>query len=589
MEVTLDGFSGFASVFVDPTSRSFMTDIMTRAIVVLVYVLAPAFAQEVIFSNLQTIDATTGDVYGWGYNASSPSTVYTVNICFDSPTSNCASVLSNGSTDGNGLACAVNNLGPGCFNYIIPSGTVGSITPKDGATHLVYVSTVSHSNPGAGDVNAFGSPSPIRYDVSRGQWQHRYSAVLSSLPRRLEPFQVAVLVNTNDAYSAGSSGSPVCPSGSTLSKAILDDGVAGYYVRKWGIPCANVYGFSAIVSASMTVATFNSTILPVLKALPSSLQAIAASWVEPSWVSGSAGQAANSITSMLATGIFFIPTNTLYFQGSTLGGDVFTGAQPNPYFNTTSKTPFTDFGIRPAMLLAGQACTICSPGSPDWTPSVSAFKSVIDNAFSATDTNPTGVVKLMQTIDTSGRNARARAFSPLDLGSSLSPYATASIVPSTSGAQNYLNNQSNILYYAQSLPAQQNTAGSYNWGTGDTYSPGGVADSMTSGQGILPSNGSQTPATAFLAAGAVGSYGCVSEPAGILNKFPDPAIFIPNYTHGQTLIEAYYKSVKIPYQCNFIGDPLAAPYSVMKTPPGLPKPSRPKRGHAFGVLGSRAN
>jgi hypothetical protein len=43
-------------------------------------------------------------------------------------------------------------------------------------------------------------------------------------------------------------------------------------------------------------------------------------------------------------------------------------------------------------------------------------------------------------------------------------------------------------------------------------------------------------------------------------KFPQPPIVVNNYLRGDTLIEAYWKSVAMPGQGIFIGEPLAAPF-----------------------------
>jgi hypothetical protein len=43
-------------------------------------------------------------------------------------------------------------------------------------------------------------------------------------------------------------------------------------------------------------------------------------------------------------------------------------------------------------------------------------------------------------------------------------------------------------------------------------------------------------------------------------KFPFPALLITRYMRGETLIEAYWKSVAWPGQGLFIGEPLAAPF-----------------------------
>ncbi len=44
-------------------------------------------------------------------------------------------------------------------------------------------------------------------------------------------------------------------------------------------------------------------------------------------------------------------------------------------------------------------------------------------------------------------------------------------------------------------------------------------------------------------------------------KFPHPAVVIGHYLRGETLIEAYWKSVNMPGQGIYVGEPLASPFS----------------------------
>jgi hypothetical protein len=44
-------------------------------------------------------------------------------------------------------------------------------------------------------------------------------------------------------------------------------------------------------------------------------------------------------------------------------------------------------------------------------------------------------------------------------------------------------------------------------------------------------------------------------------KFPDPAVLIRRYTRGESLIEAYWKSVSSPGEGVFVGEPLANPWN----------------------------
>lgn len=92
------------------------------------------------------------------------------------------------------------------------------------------------------------------------------------------------------------------------------------------------------------------------------------------------------------------------------------------------------------------------------------------------------------------------------------------------------------------------------------FRPGAVADHLTSAGGDLDGR-QQMSALEWLRQGATGTYGTVTEPCNHLEKFPDPAIFLDHYLHGETLLEAYWKSVAMPGQGLFLGEPLARPFA----------------------------
>jgi uncharacterized protein (TIGR03790 family) len=64
----------------------------------------------------------------------------------------------------------------------------------------------------------------------------------------------------------------------------------------------------------------------------------------------------------------------------------------------------------------------------------------------------------------------------------------------------------------------------------------------------------------WLEAGVTGSFGTVVEPCNYREKFPDPALLLAYYRRGDTLLEAYWRSVAMPDQGLFIGEPLARPW-----------------------------
>ena len=102
------------------------------------------------------------------------------------------------------------------------------------------------------------------------------------------------------------------------------------------------------------------------------------------------------------------------------------------------------------------------------------------------------------------------------------------------------------------------------------FRPGAVGDHLTSTGGEL-TDSHQMSSLRWLEAGATGSYGSVIEPCNLPAKFPAPPVLIASYLSGATLIEAYWKSVHMPGQGIFIGEPLARPFGGYEvTPRGRP-------------------
>jgi len=95
----------------------------------------------------------------------------------------------------------------------------------------------------------------------------------------------------------------------------------------------------------------------------------------------------------------------------------------------------------------------------------------------------------------------------------------------------------------------------------NTFLPGAYGDHLTSFGGEIFEDSGQTPILDFIDAGACGSYGTVTEPYSIAQKFPDPMSYFL-YERGFNLAESYWMSVENPYNGLFVGEPLASPYAV---------------------------
>lgn len=210
-----------------------------------------------------------------------------------------------------------------------------------------------------------------------------------------------------------------------------------------------------------------------------------------------------------------------------------TGCKPTErslYFNTASIAPHTDFGLRPTMALAGS--------------NFEEVKGLIDRGIQSDHTWPAGTGYLVDTSDRN-RNVRAENFDEIQK-------VLGGIVKLEHVKGDHLENRPDVLFY---FTGKAQVAGIST----NAYLPGAVADHLTSTGGQL-TDSSQMSSLRWLEAGATGSYGAVVEPCNFPAKFPAPGVLIAHYTGGQTLIEAYWKSVAMPGQGIFIGEPLANPW-----------------------------
>jgi len=126
----------------------------------------------------------------------------------------------------------------------------------------------------------------------------------------------------------------------------------------------------------------------------------------------------------------------------------------------------------------------------------------------------------------------------------------------TANGEYYVHNTSNILFYLTGLADVPGIAT-------NTYLPGAVADHMTSYGGVLTGPSGQMSILRWLEAGATASYGTVVEPMANTSKFPQASRLVSAYFSGNTVLEAYTKSVVWPFEGAFVGEPLAKPYGTV--------------------------
>ncbi|TCU15451.1 uncharacterized protein (TIGR03790 family) [Rhizobium azibense] len=118
-----------------------------------------------------------------------------------------------------------------------------------------------------------------------------------------------------------------------------------------------------------------------------------------------------------------------------------------------------------------------------------------------------------------------------------------------------LSGRSNVMGFQIGLPVLKDL---------DTlhFLPGAFADHLTSFGGAIGDNKTQTAITALIRAGATASFGTVREPCNFPGKFPNPERLLSNYLHGDSILEAYWKSIDMVTEGLLVGEPLSRPFPV---------------------------
>jgi uncharacterized protein (TIGR03790 family) len=251
--------------------------------------------------------------------------------------------------------------------------------------------------------------------------------------------------------------------------------------------------------------------------LPARVQALALTWVAP-----------YRVGCMSITAAFTFGYDIRYCaEGCQL-------TAVNNYADSNSRKPFDDLSIRPTMMLAA-------------TTKAQAF-ALIERGIEADYRVPNGAAYLVETNDPL-RNGRKILFPGVaqQFGTMLPVHIEQ--IPMLENAKDVM------LYITGAVTVAKLDS--------NRYLPGAIADHLTSYGGRL-TDSPQMSSLRWLEAGATGSYGTVVEPCAFLQKFPNPQILLAHYLAGETLLEAYWKSVLMPGQGVFIGEPLARPYGAYR-------------------------
>ena len=292
--------------------------------------------------------------------------------------------------------------------------------------------------------------------------------------------------------------------------------IANYYQKKRGIPQENIIKISMPAGKNaVSEKRFNEIYRQIKKQTPDAVQYYALAWSKPFKV------ACMSMTSAVTFGF-----DKAYCAK---------GCKPtrmSSYYNSDTEYPFDDLNIRPAMMLAGS--------------SIKQVYAMIDRGVDSDYSRPEATAYLMSTSD-KARNVRSRRYKIIKelLAENINIKQINSDV---------LKQKNDVMFYFTGLVHVKAI-------NSNKYLPGAIADHLTSSGGRL-FGGKQMSILRWLDAGATASYGTVVEPCAFTQKFPNPGIVIERYIKGESLIEAYWKSVAWPGQGVFVGEPMAAPYAV---------------------------
>ncbi len=327
---------------------------------------------------------------------------------------------------------------------------------------------------------------------------------------------------------------PVAALGATDLAVLIAEGdatseaIGTAYQRARGIPDTQVIRLAVPRGSDTISAAAFTTLKAQLDArLPVSVQATLITWTQPSRV---AGTCVMSITSALAFGY-----DTAYCANTCASTRV------SGYFDSASSKPWTDLRIRPSMMLG--ASTLVEAQA------LIARGQAADGSW--TNGRGAGTAVVIRTSDV----ARSIRFADFQvLAATPYPRLTPQYINNAAGSSvDFIAGQTGLMFYFTGLVNVPQIAS-------NSFLPGALADHVTSWGGYLPDALGQMPATDWLRAGATGSYGTVAEPCAITEKFPQATVAVRHYQRGETLIEAYWKSVRTPGQGLFLGEPLARPW-----------------------------
>lgn len=309
----------------------------------------------------------------------------------------------------------------------------------------------------------------------------------------------------------------------------LSKKIAEYYAKKRHVPASQIIAVDILGNPKiLNRQKFKTIQQQISKHLKKNIKVLLLAWHTP-----------YRVDCMSITSAFTLGFDEKYCSHTSL---LSRGCHPtasSPYFNAPAEMLWQRDDLRLSMMLSGRT--------------FEDAKQLIDRGIAADNSQPTGEGYLVRTSDNQ-RSTRWPSFESI-----------AELWPQKKGVNLHyidergnsngtlIKNRQNILFYMTGhvkVP-DINT---------NSYLPGAIADHLTSYGGAGINNTGQMSVYRWLEAGVTGSYGAVIEPCNYTQKFPDAQVLIPSYLTGESLIEAYWKSVQQPGEGIFVGEPLACPW-----------------------------
>lgn len=326
------------------------------------------------------------------------------------------------------------------------------------------------------------------------------------LPRAsIEAAELAVVVNLDDPLSAQ---------------------IADYYMSARNIPADNRLELHLGTASQMSPADFAVHEQAMTDAFGDHIQAVALTSMLPDRVGCMGMSAAVALGFHSQYCAVLVPCS---------------GTSLVDYYDSPGTQPWTDWQLRPTMILAAQ--------------SLADAQALIDRGVAADTTLPPGTGWFVNTTDAI-RSLRWDGF--LETIEEWGEVFDLQAMDNSDGSgSDFVTGEQDVLFYFTGLTHIEDIAS-------NSYRPGAVADHLTSFGGRMPTS-SQMSILEWLEGGLTGSYGTAHEPCAILAKFPKTSVLLRHYFSGQTLVEAYWKSISMPGEGNFAGEPLARPFGGAQT------------------------